>query len=73
VGVEPAHGVYRADAPALRARQVSAFLKTAGADLVHGVQHMAQEVGKGQFVPTIAAGLGKRRVAARQVKPETPA
>ena len=63
VGVEPAHGVYRADAPALRAGQVRAFVKTAATDLVHGVQHMAQEVGKGQVVPTLVAAYRKRRAA----------
>jgi hypothetical protein len=35
----------------------------AGADLVHGVQHMIQEVGKGKIVPTTLAELRKRRVA----------
>ena len=63
VGVEPAHGVYRADAPALRAGQVGDFVKTAATDLVHGVQHMAQEVAKGQVVPTLVAAYRKRRVA----------
>jgi uncharacterized membrane protein len=71
VGVEPAHGVYRADAPALRAGQVRAFVKTAGTDLVHGVQHMAQEVRKGQVVPTLMAEHRKRRFPAPQHKPAT--
>jgi len=57
VGVEPAHGVYRSDAPKLKFGQVRSFVKTAGTDLVHGVQHMVQEVAKGRLVPTIMASL----------------
>lgn len=72
VGVEPAHGVFRADAPALRAGQVRAFVKTAATDLVHGVQHMAQEVGKGQVVPTLVSAYRKRRVAPQLDTPATP-
>jgi uncharacterized membrane protein len=59
VGVEPAHGVYRSDAPTLKPGQVSSFLKTAGTDLGHGVEHMVGEVGKGQLVPTIMTWLRK--------------
>jgi len=59
VGVEPAHGVYRSDAPALKSGQVGSFVKTAGTDLVHGVQHMIQEVAKGRLMPTIMASLRK--------------
>ena len=61
VGVEPAHGVYRSDAPALKSGQVGSFVKTAGTDLVHGVQHMVQEVvAKGRLIPTIMASLRKQ-------------
>jgi len=63
VGVAPAHGVYKPDAPALRAGQMGAFVKTAATDLVHGVQHMAQEVGKGQLVPTLVAAFREPRLA----------
>lgn len=70
VGVEPAHGVYRADAPALKPGQIGSFLKAAGTDLVHGAQHMVQEVGKGQLVPTIVSRFGKHRIASPQVKSE---
>ena len=59
VGVEPAKGVYRKDAPALKSGQIGSFAKTAGTDLVHGVQHMAQEVAKGRLIPTLIAGLRK--------------
>ena len=54
VGVEPAHGVYRPDAPTLRANQMGAFVGAAATDLAHGVQHMAQELREGYFVPAIA-------------------
>ena len=59
VGVEPAQGVYRSDAPALKSGQVGAFVKTAGTNLVHGVQHMVEEVGKGLLIPTIMTSLRK--------------
>ncbi len=51
VGVEPANGVYRKDAPALGKGSVGEFIKTAMTDLVHGVQHMIQEVSKGNHDP----------------------
>ena len=60
VGVEPAQGVYRSDAPALKSGQVGAFVKTAGTDLLHGVQHMVEEVGKGLLIPTIMTSLRKQ-------------
>jgi len=69
VGVEPAHGVYRTDAPALKAGQVGAFFKTAATDLVHGVRHMVEEIGKGQIVPTLIADVA----ASKMRKPATPA
>lgn len=55
VGVEPAHGVFRTDAPTLRTGQMGAFFETAMSDLLHGIQHMIQEVAKGNLVPTITA------------------
>lgn len=70
VGVEPAHGVYRADAPALKTGQGSAFFKTAGTDLVHGVQHMIEELREGKFVPTVVAWCGTHCGTSR--KPATP-
>ena len=63
VGVEPAKGVYRPDAPALGTAPIGDFLKAAGTDLVHGVQHMVEELGHGQFVPTIVTALGKHPAA----------
>ena len=57
VGVEPAKGVYRKDAPTLKSGQIGSFAKAAGTDLVHGVQHMVQEVTKGRLIPTIIASI----------------
>jgi len=60
VGADPAHGVYRADAPALKSGQIVSFIRTAGTDLVHGVQHMVQEVAKGRLIPTVMASLRRQ-------------
>jgi uncharacterized membrane protein len=68
VGVEPAHGVYRADAPTLTLRTAGSFVKAAGTDLVHGVQHMLQEIAKGNLVPTIMAGIRKGPPAPSQAE-----
>ncbi len=57
--VAPAHGVYRDDAPELQSGQVGKFFENAATDFVHGVQHMAEEVGQGKLVPTIAAKFRK--------------
>jgi uncharacterized membrane protein len=73
VGVEPAHGVYRSDAPALKSGQVDSFLKTAGTDLVHGVQHMIQEVAKGRLVPTVMASLREQPQVTAPSEAGTPA
>lgn len=73
VGVKPAKGVYRSDAPALESGQVGSFVKTAGTHLVHGVQHMAQEVAKGRLIPTLIAGLRKRPKASLPATAGTPA
>jgi len=67
VGVEPAHGVYRPDAPALKVGQFGAFFRTAPIDLWHGVQHMIEEVEGGKFVPTIVAWYKAQRGVPRQV------
>jgi len=73
VGVEPAHGVYRADAPVLKTGQIDAFFRTAGTDLVHGVQHMIEELRAGNFVPTIVTWYKKRYASApRQIASATP-
>jgi uncharacterized membrane protein len=68
VGVEPAKGVYRADAPALKAGQVGKFLKAAATDLLHGVQHMIQEIAKGKFVPTIMTAYREHSIGSHPAK-----
>lgn len=73
VGVEPAKGVYRADAPALKSGQIGSFFKTAGSDLVHGVHHMVQEMAKGRLIPTVITGLRKQPEASVPPTAGTPA
>lgn len=68
VGVRPAKGVYRPDAPALGAAPVASFAKDAATDLVHGVQHMIEEVGYGQLVPALVGG-SRSRATARSASP----
>lgn len=72
VGVEPAHGVYRADAPALKAGQVGAFFRTAAVDLWHGVQHMIEEVKGGKLVPTIVSWYKAQRSVPRRLESTAP-
>ena len=72
VGVEPAQGVYRADAPSLRSGQVGSFIETAATDLVHGVQHMVEEVAQGQLVPTLMSASRKQSTP-EQVEAEASA
>src|SRR5690625_2887530 len=52
-GVTAAEGVYREDAPALRAGEVRAALADSATDLVHGIQHMAEEIADGKVAPAI--------------------
>ena len=73
VGVERAHGVYRSDAPALKSGQVGSFVKTAGTDLFHGVQHLIREVAKGRLIPTIMASLRKQPQVPERSDAGTPA
>jgi uncharacterized membrane protein len=73
VGVEPAHGVYRPDAPALRTGEIGQFIEAAGIDLVHGVEHMVEEVADGKIVPTIMTWLRKQPDAAKQPEAHAPA
>jgi uncharacterized membrane protein len=53
VGVEPAHGQYRADAPELRPGELRRFVTDAVTDLVHGVEHLTQETAQGKLVPSL--------------------
>jgi uncharacterized membrane protein len=59
IGVEPAKGVFRSDAPKLQSWQLGAFFEAAAADLVHSVQHMIEDVASGKIVPTLAAWCAK--------------
>lgn len=59
VGVEPAGGVYRPDAPAIGSASVGEVASTAASDLVHGVEHMVEEVGQGKIVPALVGGSGE--------------
>lgn len=68
-GVEPAHGVYRSEAPALGDGDPVAFFKTAATDLVHGAQHMAEEVSAGKLAPTLTATFRKDGATAAPAKP----
>ena len=73
VGVGPVKSVYRADASALKSGQIGSFVKTAGTDFVHGVQHMAQKVAKGRLIPTLIAGFRKQSKASAPAATGTPA
>jgi uncharacterized membrane protein len=59
VGVAPAKGVYRPDAPSLRKGQLGAFFGDAATDLRHGVEHMVEELEDGLIIPAIVGGSGK--------------
>jgi uncharacterized membrane protein len=57
VGVAPAGGQYREDAPELGVDgETGEFLTDAGTDLVHGVKHLAQEVAQGKLAPSLGVG-----------------
>lgn len=73
VGVEPAHGVYRPDAPTLKSGHIALFIKTAGTDLVHGVKHMVEEAAKGELAPTVMTWLRKQPGAAERSAGQSPA
>lgn len=60
VGVSPAKGIYRPDAPALGSAPAGAFAKAAATDLVHGIEHMVEEVAKGQLIPALTGGSQSR-------------
>src|SRR5690625_995241 len=52
-GVTAAEGVYREDAPGFRAGEVRAAFADSATDLVHGVQHMAEEIADGKIIPAV--------------------
>lgn len=72
VGVEPAHGVYRPDAPTLQTKQMGDFIGAAVSDLAHGVQHMAQELRQGHVVPALTARPAKSLVGSGQTHAAAP-
>lgn len=65
-GVTPAGGVYREDAPEFHAGEMRAALADAASDLVHGVQHMAEEVADGKIIPAITNHSGSPDRALQQ-------
>jgi uncharacterized membrane protein len=69
VGVAPAKGVYRPDAPRLGKGDTGAFFKDAATDLGHGVEHMVEEVSKGLIIPAIVGGSGKEAAPPPEVEP----
>jgi uncharacterized membrane protein len=69
VGVAPAKGVYRPDAPRLGEDDTGAFLKDAATDVGHGVEHMVEEVSKGLIIPAIVGGSGKEPAPQPEVEP----
>jgi uncharacterized membrane protein len=69
VGVAPAKGVYRPDAPQLGKDGTGAFLKDAATDLGHGVKHMVEEVSKGLIIPAIVGGSKAEQPAAQPAAP----
>lgn len=69
VGVKPAGGLAKGDAPALSGGQLGATSRAAAADLVHGVSHLAQELGRGELAPSLTA----RKRAREAASPPAPA
>ena len=61
VGVGPAKGVYRPEAPELGKAPVTIFAKAAGTDLLHGVEHLVEEVAAGQIAPALIGRSGEER------------
>ena len=68
-GLEPEHGVYKSDTPALGGRNAGAFFKAAATDLVRGVQCMAEAVSAGKVVPTLTAKFPKDGESVAPTKP----
>lgn len=73
VGFEPAQGVDRSDAPALKSWQVGSFVKSARADLVHRELHTVQEETKFHLIPAILGSLRKQSDVSERSKAGTPA
>lgn len=57
VGVEAAGGQYRTNPPELGAAgETGAWARDAATNLVHGAQHLAQELRQGKIVPALTGG-----------------
>lgn len=71
VGVAPAGGQYRDDAPELgEPGQTGAFVKDATTDLARGAAHLAKELAQGRIAPTL--GVGRSEVQSEpKSEPET--
>ena len=70
VGVDPAKGVWRPDAPRLQKGQTGGFLRDAVVDVWHGVQHMVEELKQGKIVPALVSRTPSTRA---QPGPQLPA
>jgi uncharacterized membrane protein len=53
VGVGPAKGVWRPDAPKLQKGEARAFARDAAVDVWRGMQHMGEELKQGKIVPAL--------------------
>ncbi len=53
VGVDPAKGVWRPEAPRLKRGQLRAFFRDTLRDVGHGLQHMGQELRQGKIAPAL--------------------
>jgi uncharacterized membrane protein len=71
VGVGPAKGVWRPDAPKLRKGETRAFARDAAVDVWHGVKHMAEELEQGKIVPALVSQAGAGG-AARELPAPSP-
>lgn len=60
VGVDPAKGVWRPDAPRLQKGQASTFVRDAAVDVWHGVQHMGEELKQGKIAPALVSAARSR-------------
>jgi hypothetical protein len=73
VGVAPAGGQWRADAPELGAGHPGRFARAAATDLAHGVKHLGQELAKGKIVPWLTNGADGHAQGAAEAESPTAA
>lgn len=73
VGVAPADGQFRENAPELgEPGQTGAFFGEAATDLVHGVKHFAQEVAQGRIAPSLGVGPTASSAGPQQTQEGAP-